>query len=233
MDVVQVGQFIKERRKILGFTQNALAEYIGISPQAVSKWERGENMPDVGFFPDLAKFLEINIEDILQAGVGNAPKPKVKPKLGVDEQTFAAILKEPDEDYDIFAHLTSGQKMEYIITLINRKTIDMALDEILPYAGLAHRQVIFSHILSTQMYELLEETATFMSNDIKAQVLQNLLDNDRLDIVEDIVTTFNRKHRDMIIEYFLTTDADEDDVDNFRPFFDKNQIAKLAELEEK
>lgn len=44
MDCVKIGQFIAERRRELGYTQNAVAERLGISDKAVSKWERGGSL---------------------------------------------------------------------------------------------------------------------------------------------------------------------------------------------
>lgn len=47
MDQDKIGKFIAECRKEKSFTQAALAEQLGITDRAVSKWERGKNMPDL------------------------------------------------------------------------------------------------------------------------------------------------------------------------------------------
>lgn len=41
MDIIEIGQFIGEQRKKLGYTQQQLGEQLGVSNKAVSKWERG------------------------------------------------------------------------------------------------------------------------------------------------------------------------------------------------
>jgi hypothetical protein len=66
-----------------------------------------------------------------------------------------------------------------------------------------------------------------MSNDMKSAALHKLLSEGRLDVIEDIMPTFNRKHRDIIVEHFIGTISDE--LENFIPFFDKNQINRLRE----
>ena len=43
----RTGQFISERRKAIGLTQKELAERLGVTNKAVSKWETGGGMPDV------------------------------------------------------------------------------------------------------------------------------------------------------------------------------------------
>ncbi len=68
MDTEKVGRQIAELRKSKGLTQNELGERIGVSFQAVSKWERGETLPDVTLLPNLAKILETTVDYILQGG---------------------------------------------------------------------------------------------------------------------------------------------------------------------
>ena len=68
MDIEKVGEQIAVLRKVKGITQSELGERIGVSFQAVSKWERGESLPDVTILPDLAKILETTIDNILSCG---------------------------------------------------------------------------------------------------------------------------------------------------------------------
>ena len=65
MDMTKVGEQIALLRKSKGLTQNELGERIGVSFQAVSKWERGETLPDITLLPDLAKILETTVDFIL------------------------------------------------------------------------------------------------------------------------------------------------------------------------
>lgn len=65
MDAEKIGRQIAELRKSKGITQGELGERIGVSFQAVSKWERGETLPDISLLPDLAKILETTIDFIL------------------------------------------------------------------------------------------------------------------------------------------------------------------------
>ena len=68
MDTRKVGEQIAVLRKSKGLTQSELGERIGVSFQAVSKWERGESLPDVTLLPDLAKILETTVDFILLGG---------------------------------------------------------------------------------------------------------------------------------------------------------------------
>lgn len=68
MDIKSVGSLISALRKQKGLTQNELGERLGISFQAVSKWERGETLPDTAILLDLAAVLETTVDYILTGG---------------------------------------------------------------------------------------------------------------------------------------------------------------------
>ena len=68
MDIKQIGNQITALRKQKGLTQNELGERLGISFQAVSKWERGETLPDTAILLDLAEILETTVDQILTGG---------------------------------------------------------------------------------------------------------------------------------------------------------------------
>jgi transcriptional regulator with XRE-family HTH domain len=62
MDANKIGKQIANLRKERGYTQEALAEKLNISPQAVSKWENGHALPETALLPLLAKTLETSID---------------------------------------------------------------------------------------------------------------------------------------------------------------------------
>ena len=66
MDAKQLGTFIAERRKELGFTQAQLAEKIHMTDKAVSRWERGVGLPDITSLEPLANALEVSLVQLLQ-----------------------------------------------------------------------------------------------------------------------------------------------------------------------
>ena len=65
MNNAKTGQFISEKRKALGLTQQELAEKLQITNKAVSKWETGDGMPDVQLLSPLAKELGTTVDEIL------------------------------------------------------------------------------------------------------------------------------------------------------------------------
>ena len=68
MDMQAVGRQIATLRNRKGLTQSDLGERIGVSFQAVSKWERGESLPDTAILADLANILDTTADHILSGG---------------------------------------------------------------------------------------------------------------------------------------------------------------------
>lgn len=61
---IQLGEKIKTLRKARGLSQNALAQYLGVSFQTVSKWETGATMPDIALIPAIASFFHVSTDDL-------------------------------------------------------------------------------------------------------------------------------------------------------------------------
>ena len=72
MDAVKTGALIAETRKERDLTQKDLAQALHVSVQAVSKWERGLNFPDIALLEPLAELLGLTVSELL-SGARNAP----------------------------------------------------------------------------------------------------------------------------------------------------------------
>ncbi len=62
-----LGRKISDSRRLKGWTQEELAEKLGVSPQAVSKWENDISCPDIMLLPQLAKHFDCTVDALLQA----------------------------------------------------------------------------------------------------------------------------------------------------------------------
>lgn len=65
MNIQEVGKNLRELRTKKGYTQGELAEILNVSHQAVSRWEKGDNLPDVMKLSELGKLYNVSIENIL------------------------------------------------------------------------------------------------------------------------------------------------------------------------
>lgn len=65
MDQKKIGGFLKELRKEKGVTQEKLAEQFNVSSRTVSRWENGNNMPDLDILIEISDYYEVDLREIL------------------------------------------------------------------------------------------------------------------------------------------------------------------------
>ncbi len=78
MNQEKIGKFIAKLRKEKNMTQEQLAEKMGVSINAVSKWERGISFPDVSLYKKLCNELNINIEELINGEKDKSEEAKEK-----------------------------------------------------------------------------------------------------------------------------------------------------------
>jgi len=85
MDII-VNEILKQLRKANGVTQENLAEHLGISVQAVSKWECGLSFPDIEFWTKLSKYFGVTIDYLL-----TGKNPQMVPDIIPDDNVLRIV----------------------------------------------------------------------------------------------------------------------------------------------
>ena len=244
MDIAIVSTYLKTRRKIKNLTQVDVAEKMGVTPQAVSKWERGESLPDISLLSALAKLYGVSVENILN---GNESKDIRLENIGESLNAFVsgdlfALIKEAFETSgsiqnlrvtpDVFLFITNSQKIQLLDIIFTMPDYIAIIDDILPYLNNIQRQKLIFHILERKDYDNIEPIMPYLSNAIKTEIVLGLLENDAFNFLEEIMPMLSIEHKDMIITHVLGNGYDLDTLDNFYSFFDKKQRTILSELYE-
>lgn len=81
---IYLSENIKRLRREKELTQEALAEFLGVTFQSVSNWERGESYPDITMLPEIAGFFKVSVDELL--GVNRAE----------DEAEIKRLIEEHD-----------------------------------------------------------------------------------------------------------------------------------------
>ena len=88
-----LGTIIAEFRKQNGMTQLELAERMGVTDKAVSKWERDLSCPDINSIPNLAEILGVSVEELMQVKKeADAPASKVADIIEIAPKAVAMAM---------------------------------------------------------------------------------------------------------------------------------------------
>ena len=90
MDQEKIGKFIKKLRKDNNLTQDELAKKLGVTYQAVSKWENGKSMPDIAILKTISEIFNVNINELLDGNVKD--KKKLNKKKFIPITVFGVCL---------------------------------------------------------------------------------------------------------------------------------------------
>lgn len=104
-----IGKILKGKREGLGLTQNEIADYLSISPQSVSKWEREIAEPSIEYLPKLAKIFECPIEDFFELD-----------NLDLTSSLFIKLSREGKFEEAKKQLLSNGNEIDFIERLFDK-----------------------------------------------------------------------------------------------------------------
>ncbi|MBR3763006.1 MAG: methyltransferase domain-containing protein [Clostridia bacterium] len=106
MNLTAIGAYISLLRRQRGLSQRELATRLGVSFQAVSKWETGENLPDSALLLPLAEALHTTADALLSAGAARFRQPVDIPSLQGGISALSTALAAFGEDFPVCAAVT-------------------------------------------------------------------------------------------------------------------------------
>lgn len=108
MDNKKIGELIAKLRREKGLTQQSLGDLVGVGATAVSKWERGLTLPDIGIINELSQILGISSDELLDG--------EVKENLNTEDDT--SNIKEVEEINETEETTTSKNKSKKILLIL-------------------------------------------------------------------------------------------------------------------
>ena len=99
---IPVGEFLSALRRAKGYTQQEVADKLGISNRTLSAWERGTAMPDVLLLPALADIYGVTVDEILRGERSGAPA------AAVSEKSRGKIYKNRYARFSMWAYVLTG-----------------------------------------------------------------------------------------------------------------------------
>lgn len=104
-----IGMNIKYLRNKFDFSQEDLAEKIGVSRQSVAKWENGESLPDIQKCADMAVLFEVSLDALVMSSIDETVE----------------VSEEPSEGRYVFGVVKVGERGQVVIPKHARKVYDI------------------------------------------------------------------------------------------------------------
>ncbi len=126
MNQEKIGKFISVSRKNKNLTQEQLAEKLGVSINAVSKWERGLNLPDVSLMKELCDILNITLNELFEGKkltneeiISKSEKNIISLMMTLNQLKIVEIFIQILIGFGIAITISSG----FILTKLNHRII--------------------------------------------------------------------------------------------------------------
>ena len=131
-DMKKFAQFLVGKRREKNITQGQLADMVGVSHQAVSKWERGESMPEISKLSDLSSALNVPTNEIISAMHSGETETEVKPEY-------------MDEDYYALPDKTLVGEVCVLAPYLSKEALTTAIAEIAIAKGSGIAKLLFKY----------------------------------------------------------------------------------------
>ena len=247
LDMNKVAKNIKNARTKKNMTQLELADIVGVSYQAVSNWERGNSMPDIGKISDIAKALDTDVTELLGNDNGTTAVKKVLEKspepLTAEELTDVAPMLPPMELTEEVKRTSENEKMnlralvglapflddEYLDEIVSRVD-DANAKDLVPLAPFLSDETltnISKKITSSNVKDLVA-LAPFMPDEALDDVVSRIED-DSFEGVTALAPFLSKESLDSIV----TKALEKGDVSNLTGvacFLRKDTLKKISEF---
>jgi len=150
MQTLKTGEIIYNLRKEKGITQERLAEFLGVSTPAVSKWETGQSYPDITLLPEIASYFGVTIDHLMDFAPDLSKEEameiyhRLSDAFSVEDfdkvySECKSYLKKYHNSY--FLHLQIGN---LLLNHLDRLPDQARIPEILDFAASVFKRVVLS-----------------------------------------------------------------------------------------
>lgn len=193
---VNIGETICKYRQIQNMTQEEFALRLGVTPQAVSKWERGAGLPDISFLNGICSILGISADTLLGISVNLVKNGNITTEKGILNNMIAEpLLLEFGKNF--ISCIIEGLKTDYVYqkryeltaqtgmlmpVLIIRDNLDLDMNT---YRILSYDKVLFSDTISeineNTYHEIINKVTCICkesySSILNKQIVKTMIDN--------------------------------------------------------
>ena len=212
MNQDKIGNFIKTIRIENNLTQKELADRLGVTPQAVSKWEKGKNVPDIAIMKQISEEFHVNIDELLNGEKKTNHNSKTNKWLSFLPILFVVVGL-------VIVMIMNNQEKEFEFKTISSQCSDFKITGSAAYnkekTSIYISNVEFCGEKDDEVYEKItcilygkeEKTKTEISTcDAKKNItLENYLKDVNINVNDNTTICKNNSKNSLVLEIYATT----------------------------
>lgn len=210
LDLRKIGAYISKLRKDQDLTQLELADQLNVSHQAVSKWERGDSLPDIGTLPKFARLFGKTVDDILNAG--DNTEIREHPHLGT-------IVEEIAEN-----------RPEQVAEMVNTGEAELEeLVEVAPFVKASALHKVTERLDSSVLkLDVIMKLAPFLGTGTLDELVRQAEEGSlSWHSVQGLAPFISRETLSRLVDRVADGTIDADQIISLAPFLDKENLEKL------
>lgn len=237
---------LKKYRKKNNMTQQEMAQALFVTPQAVSKWEREESLPDISLIPQIAKLFNISISDLWSEEVPLTTLSTfdqlnhLSNRLIEDDLIGSLIIElnqvnhvsELTTSFDFFMVLNDQQKEQVVTAILKVPHSDDMVEDFYHYLSANQKEKMIIELLDKKRYLALEGLIPMMSRVIRTRVMEATINDQAYDFLEELFPFLNDSHKELLIGFVKNKKLSYSVLENYLTFFTENQRQELLLYEE-
>ena len=252
-DTTKVAQKIRNARIAKNMTQMNLADAMEVSYQAVSNWERGNSMPDIGRLRQLCGILDISVEELLGGGDGAKTVAKIVNRdeedpepVTVDELEEVAPLLPPKETQKLMDETVRHEEklnIKEIIKLapfLDREYLDGLVDKVCevgdireltglaPFLSRRSLDKLVDRVAGTPDIGKLTGLAPFLSREALDKLADRLESSDTGKLTS-LAPFLSRATLDKLVDRILAEGGGVNGIIGLCPFLSRETVRKIAD----
>lgn len=241
LDLRKIGAYISKLRKDQDLTQLELADQLNVSHQAVSKWERGDSLPDIGTLPQFARLFGKTVDDILNAG-DNAEN-REHPHLGtiVEEiaenrpDQVAEMVNTGEVEVEELVEVAPFVKASALHKVTERLDSSvLKLDVIMRLAPFLGTDTLDELVRQAEEGEIVWNTITGLAPFVSSDTLSRLVDKSIDGSLEvhnlvGIAPFLEKEHVDRLVQQAEEGSLSWNSIQGLAPFISRETLSRLVD----
>lgn len=227
-----ISENLKRYRKQNKLTQLEMAQHLFVTPQAVSKWERGESLPDISLIPKIAKLFNRSISDLWGEEIETFDSSKLSFQAILKELDYLESAEEIMKHFDFILLLNEQEKELIVFKMLSLPGSDFIIEDFYYYLSSQLKEKVLTILLEKERFQGLEALIPMMSTKMRTRVLTSCLNNQNVEFLEELFPFLTFSQKESIIQKVTENKMSVNVLENYVTFFTEKQRHVLKKYEE-